>query len=116
MHAQVSERRAGAHGIFHRLFGERRETRVARAGHESVRRQYAMLGMPRACETFHSDELLAFEVDFGLVPEFDPVICDGIVEHDAGGYGRRHAELQLMDDLLDRSAVEWLFNAGQHTE
>ena len=116
LHAELREHRADAHGVVHRLFRERGDARVARARHEGVRRQHAVLRVPRAGEAFHADEFLAVDVDFRLIPEFDPVIRDGVVEHDARGDRRRHAELQILDDLVDRRAVERFLHAGQHAQ
>ncbi len=53
--------------------------------HERAGQQEAVGRMARACKGLDADELLLPQIDFWLIPEFDPVLLQGLVEIDAAG-------------------------------
>ena len=61
-------------------------------------------------------ELLAAQVDFRLIPEFDPVVLQRVFEIDAGGDGGRRTDLQVADDFDHCAGVERLLEHRQHRQ
>ena len=76
----------------------------------------AVLRMARAGIGFGAGELFLAQVDLRLIPELDPFVVERLVEVDARGDRRRHAELELVHDLDDGVGLERLLEHRQHVE
>ena len=93
-----------------------KNARFRRAGHERAGQHDAMLRMAGAGIGFRAGELFLAQIDLRLIPELDPFVVERLVEVEAGGDRRRHAELELLEDLDDRVGLEWLLEHRQHVE
>ena len=72
--------------------------------------------MARASECLDANKLLPAQIDFWLIPEFDPVLLQSLVEIYASGKRRGIAEVQVLQDFQDGAGLEWLFEHRQHLQ
>ncbi len=59
---------------------------------------------------------LRAQIDLRLVPEFDPVLRQGLIEIDAAGDRRRMAELEVLEQFHDDVGLERLAQHRQHLQ
>ncbi len=116
MHAELGEIGAGLERAGQRKLRQLRHDRVHRAGQEGAGQHDAVLWMAGAGESFGAGEPLLAQVDFRLIPEFDPVVGERFLQIEARRDRRRQAELELVQDLDDGVGLERLLQHRQHGE
>ena len=78
--------------------------------------QYAECRMAGAGEGLGADKLFFSQIDLRLVPEFDPVLRQGLVKIDAPGDRGRMAELEVLQQFKDRVGLKRLSQYRQHLQ
>ena len=72
--------------------------------------------MAGAGECLGADKLFSSQIDLRLVPEFDPVLRQGLVKIDAPGDRGRMAELEVLQQFKDRVGLKRLSQYRQHLQ
>jgi hypothetical protein len=75
-----------------------------------------MLGMADACEGFDAGELFLAQIDFGLVPEFNPMSGQRFAEIDAARKLSALTEFLILKYFHDDTRLEWLVQHRQHMQ
>ena len=72
--------------------------------------------MAGAGEGLRADKLFFAQIDLRLVPEFDPVLRQGLVEIDAAGDRWRVTEFEVLQQFQDDVGLERLSQYRQHLQ
>src|SRR5665213_1400682 len=65
-----------------RIVSKRNQICAAGSGNEARRRNQTVLRVPNACETLGSHHVPTSEVEFWLVPKFNPILVQGLAKID----------------------------------
>ena len=84
------------------LFGQRQHVGFGRAGQELIGEDHAVFGMPHTDQPFGAGETLGGEIDFRLIPEFEPVVLDRLLQRDFGTAAFVAAQSELLHGFLHR--------------
>src|ERR1700677_3507935 len=112
METGFGQSRAVARRRRHGALRQRHQSRVVGLRQELTRRENDAIGATDASESFDADQAPSLQVDFGLIPELDPVLPQGIGEQHLDNSSRAdpsaHQPVDPSVTLADALRQNWV--------